>query len=109
MAQRALEGLQQAWKLGARKVVLETDNMVVTRLLKAQQIGHDDSAFISEGHKKDDSVGLESGGNKVADALAAMAFSKSLGLHQFLRAPDEGTRLLQDDGNNIGTSKTIMI
>ncbi|PPD78158.1 hypothetical protein GOBAR_DD24913 [Gossypium barbadense] len=74
--------------------------MVVTRLLKAQQIGHDDIAFISEGHKKDDSVGLDSG---------AMAFSKSLGLHQFLQAQDEVTRLLQDDGNSIGTSRTVMI
>ncbi|PPS12226.1 hypothetical protein GOBAR_AA08396 [Gossypium barbadense] len=66
--------------------------MVVTRLLKAQQIGHDDIAFISEGHKKDDSVGLDSGG-----------------LHQFLQAQDEVTRLLQDDGNSIGTSRTVMI
>ncbi|MBA0570169.1 hypothetical protein Golob_003853, partial [Gossypium lobatum] len=41
-----LEGPQQVWKIGGRKVFLETDSMVVTRLLKAQQIGNADTALV---------------------------------------------------------------
>ncbi|KAH1089485.1 hypothetical protein J1N35_016742 [Gossypium stocksii] len=43
---RVLEGLQQAWDIGARKVLLETDSLMVVSLLKSQQGMYGDNTLV---------------------------------------------------------------
>ncbi|CAL1402632.1 unnamed protein product [Linum trigynum] len=85
-----LQGLHCAWEMGIRKAILQTDSKTTIQLLESAATTHPHFTVVSELRQllqKDWHVRIEHvrEGNAVADYLASIGHSRSLGVHIFLQ------------------------
>ncbi|KAE8690162.1 hypothetical protein F3Y22_tig00110925pilonHSYRG00072 [Hibiscus syriacus] len=113
---RGSSGLQQAWRLGERKITLETDNLEVVQLLQAKEIQSQSFTLmhaIKEPLEKDWTVKINhipKIGNLIADRLAKIAKFDSMDCSVYLNPPIEVRWLLKQPTISLEiTRATVMV
>ncbi|KAH1073126.1 hypothetical protein J1N35_025454 [Gossypium stocksii] len=99
----ALEGLQLAWGLGLKRVILKMDSTEVIQVIQANVVGQHFSAVIQDIKNLLQFSWIVKvthtfrKGNIVTNGLALVAFSRPLSRYIFMQPLDEVLLLLHDD------------
>ncbi|KAK5844588.1 hypothetical protein PVK06_000728 [Gossypium arboreum] len=82
-------GLIQAWKTGARRLILETDSLTTVELIQRSDQEESSNAILREIKKMlrwkwtTNLIHTHREGNRVTDTMATIALTKDLGLYYF--------------------------
>ncbi|KAF7837882.1 ribonuclease H [Senna tora] len=107
-------GLEVAWEMGARKIVIETDSTYAHQLVLSRvQKLHPCLSLVNAIHQilarqwEVQIVHVLREANRVADFFASCATHESLDLVKFVQPPPDATHLISADANGIGTIRGL--